>query len=205
MEKDVVIYNTEIRGHVSIEKGTEINNSIIRGKVSIGKYTAINGPVSVIVAKHNSIKIGNYTSVAHNVSIVEFFHNTQHLSTSFLNRKLSGRPSLLDTYSKGSIEIGSDVWIGAGAAILSGVKIGNGAVIGANSVVNKDVPDYAVVAGNPAKILKYRFDKSIIDNLLRIRWFDYDLEAIENLGDTINHPLALETIEYVKKRLGCNE
>jgi acetyltransferase-like isoleucine patch superfamily enzyme len=79
---------------------------------------------------------------------------------------------------KGNIIIENDVWIGAKSTIMSGLKIGNGSVIGACSVVTKDVPPYAIVAGNPAKIVKYRFSEKQIEKLLKIRWWDWDEEKI---------------------------
>lgn len=74
--------------------------------------------------------------------------------------------------------IGNDVWIGHGAIILSNVSIGDGAAIGAGAVVTKDVPPYAIVAGNPAKVVRYRFDPDTIESLLQIRWWDWPLEKI---------------------------
>lgn len=78
--------------------------------------------------------------------------------------------------------IGNDVWIGWGVLIKGGVTIGNGAVIGARSVVTKDVPPYAVVAGVPAKVIKYRFEQEKIDLLQQLQWWDWDIDRIyENL------------------------
>lgn len=81
--------------------------------------------------------------------------------------------------TKGDVRIGNDVWIGTGATILSGVRIGNGAVIGARSVVAKDVPAYAIVVGNPGRVIKYRFEPEAIAMLERIAWWDWPLERIE--------------------------
>jgi virginiamycin A acetyltransferase len=200
-DKQAVIYNTKLEGKVRIGKGTQINNSIIVGQAEIGNYTSINGPHSFIMAKHNNVKIGNYTSIAHNVSILEYSHNLHSLSTSLLNKKITGRSSIEDTCSKGEINIGSDVWIGAGAVVLSGTRVGNGAVIGANSVLTKDVPDYAVVAGNPADIIKYRFERDAIQELLEVGWYNYDLPCIEALGDLINQPLTKETLCRIRRVL----
>ena len=74
--------------------------------------------------------------------------------------------------------IGNDVWIGQSTIILSGVTIGDGAIIGANSLVTKDVKPYAVVGGNPAKLIKYRFDEDTIDKLLKIKWWDWSIDKI---------------------------
>ncbi len=82
--------------------------------------------------------------------------------------KKSRPPVILKT-----TKIGNDVWIGHGAFILPGVTIGNGAVIAAKSVVTKDVPDYAIVAGSPAKIVRFRFDSDLIERFNKIKWWDY--------------------------------
>lgn len=79
---------------------------------------------------------------------------------------------------KGDTVVGNDVWLGYEALILPGVKIGEGAIIAAGSVVAEDVPPYAVVAGNPARIVKMRFDARTVEKLLQIRWWDWDVEKI---------------------------
>lgn len=93
--------------------------------------------------------------------------------------------------SKGDIRIGNDVWIGIGATILSGVSVGNGAVIATRSVVTKDVPAYAIVGGNPARIIRYRFEPEIIVRLQKLAWWDWPKEKIqENI-----HLIANKNIE----------
>jgi acetyltransferase-like isoleucine patch superfamily enzyme len=96
---------------------------------------------------------------------------------------------------KGDIIIENDVWIGSTATIMSAVKISNGAVVGAGSVVTKDVPPYAIVAGNPAKVVKYRFTEEQIEKLLSIAWWDWEEQKIRdnamimwsnNIDDFIN-------------------
>lgn len=86
---------------------------------------------------------------------------------------IEGHPS-----TKGNVVICNDVWIGSHATILSGVTIGDGAVVGAYSVVAKDVPPYAVVAGNPARIIRYRFNEKIIKQLLALQWWHWPIEKI---------------------------
>lgn len=80
---------------------------------------------------------------------------------------------------RGPIKLGNDVWLGENAFIMDGVFIGDGAIIGANTMVAKDVPPYAVVVGNPGKIVHYRFEPEIIEKLLKIKWWDWDREKIE--------------------------
>jgi acetyltransferase-like isoleucine patch superfamily enzyme len=81
--------------------------------------------------------------------------------------------------TKGDVVIGHDVWVGTGALILSGVTIGNGAVIGARSVVTRDVPPYAVVGGVPAQVIKFRFDAATIEALQRLAWWDWPEDKIK--------------------------
>jgi virginiamycin A acetyltransferase len=80
--------------------------------------------------------------------------------------------------NKGDIVIGNDVWIGYQATILSGVTVGHGAIIGSKSVVASDVPPYSIVAGNPARIIRKRFDEETIEKLLALAWWDWDLDKI---------------------------
>ena len=81
--------------------------------------------------------------------------------------------------TKGDVKIGNDVWIGARAFIKNGVKVGNGSIIAAGAVVVKDVPDYAIVGGIPAKIIRFRFSETIIEELLKIQWWDWDEEKLK--------------------------
>jgi virginiamycin A acetyltransferase len=79
---------------------------------------------------------------------------------------------------KGNIEIGNDVWIGHKAVIMAGVKIGDGAIIGAYSLVTKDVAPYAIVGGNPAFFIRKRFEDGDIEKLLKIKWWNWDTEKL---------------------------
>jgi len=87
-------------------------------------------------------------------------------------------PALNDLPLKGDTIIGNDVWIGQNATFLPGVKVGDGAIIAANSVVAKDVPAYHIAGGNSAKIIKKRFDDELIDFLLKTKWWDWPPEKI---------------------------
>ena len=82
-------------------------------------------------------------------------------------------------HSKGDVVIQNDVWIGMGALILSGVTIGNGAVVGARSVVTRSVPPYALAAGNPARVVRLRFSEDQIRQLERIAWWDWPIEKVQ--------------------------
>jgi acetyltransferase-like isoleucine patch superfamily enzyme len=127
------------------------------------------------------LRIGAYCSIAADVTVVlGGEHRTDWVTTSPL-RILSGLPGAGTDghpHSKGDIVIGNDVWIGLGSTILSGVTIGDGAVIGAGSVVAADVPPFAVVAGNPAQLIRYRFPHEIREALERIAWWNWPHEQI---------------------------
>ena len=90
-------------------------------------------------------------------------------------------PSASDMPFKGNTVIGNDVWIGQNAVILPGVNIGDGAIIGANSVVGSNIAPYTIVAGNPAKVIRKRFDEELIDLLLRFKWWDKSITEINEL------------------------
>ena len=106
-------------------------------------------------------------------------------------------PAPDDLPHKGDTVVGNDVWIGQNAVILPGVHIGDGAIIGANSVVGSDVAPYTIVAGNPARVLRKRFDDTLTDLLLRFRWWDKPVEEI----DCLIPLLTCSDLEKVKKAL----
>jgi Acetyltransferase (isoleucine patch superfamily) len=87
-------------------------------------------------------------------------------------------PHANELVDKGDTVVGNDVWIGCGVTIMPGVKVGDGAIIGSDAVVTRDVPPYAVVAGNPARVVRFRFSEEIISQLLAIRWWLWPVEQI---------------------------
>lgn len=156
----------------------------IEGEVKIGRYTSLWGPGIHVIGRINGIEIGNFCSIGRHVSIQEDNHNIARTTTYFIERNLLGEePAESAMVSKGKITIGHDVWIGAGAHVLSGVTIGHGAVIAAGAVVTQDVPPYAVVGGNPAKVIKYRFQPETIQMLLDSAWWEWPVEKIRENKD----------------------
>jgi acetyltransferase-like isoleucine patch superfamily enzyme len=167
------ITNAKLAGDITIGSNSKIvAGTLLEGEIVIGKFTSINGPNTDLICKLNSIQIGNFCSIARNVTFQEFNHDFNRLTSYFINANMFRKSNLDDIVSKGSIVLGHDVWIGTHSVILSGVKIGTGAVVAANSVVVKDVPPYAIVGGNPAKIIKYRFSEKIINQLLTSKWWE---------------------------------
>lgn len=150
--------------------------------MQIGDHTY--GIPDIIDGPHGEVIIGKFCSIAIGVSIVAANHNIKFVSTypfkTIWNDQWRFLGDVSDHTSKGKTVIGNDVWIGKSAFIMNGVTIGDGAVIGAGSVVTKDIPPYAVVGGNPARVLKFRFEQHIINKLLQIKWWDWDEETIDD-------------------------
>ncbi|MBF4465679.1 CatB-related O-acetyltransferase [Flavobacterium sp. LC2016-12] len=147
-------------------------------KISIGRFSVVNGPNTDFQASLNSIEIGSFCSIARNVTFQESTHYTNRISTHYILQHVF-KETGEDITSKGPIKIGNDVWIGTHSVILSGVTVGDGCIIASNSVVNSDIPPYAIVGGSPARIIKYRFDDETIKKLLKIKWWDWEIEKIK--------------------------
>lgn len=128
----------------------------------------------------DTLSVGKYCSIARNVRVLlGGEHRTDWITTfpfpeTMPKLGLVGHPA-----SKGKVIIGSDVWIGMGAMIMSGVRIGDGAVVSAGALVAKDVEPYSIVAGNPARTIRVRFEEDQVQALLRIRWWDWPVAKIE--------------------------
>lgn len=180
---------------------TKMNGFFRAENVIVGKATY--GTLEVIDYSPNNIKlyIGNYCSIAPNVVFVlGGEHNLYTLSTFPFRARLAENRQL-EAGSKGDIKIEDDVWIGIGATIMSGVSIGQGAVIGANSLVNKNVPPYAIVGGNPARIIKYRFSEYVIRRLLEIDFEKLSEEFVNNNLDLLYHKVTDDNVDYLVSKV----
>jgi acetyltransferase-like isoleucine patch superfamily enzyme len=144
------------------------------------------------------VTVGSFCSIADNIQIfLGGNHRTDWVTTypfGHINQESfphhgQGHPS-----TKGDVVIGNDVWIGSGSTIMSGVTIGDGAVVATNSTVVKDVPPYAIVGGNPSKILKYRFTEKQIEKLLQNPWWEKTDQEIQELVPLLCSPNIDELI-----------
>lgn len=141
--------------------------------MSIGRYCAISWGMKITGPKHpyEWATISNFTYDRNATNVTSYLADNPE-SFQFKSPKTLGpMPSL-----------GNDVWIGQDVSINRGVSIGDGAVVAAFSVVTRDVPPYAIVGGNPAKFIKYRFSEPVIEALLTARWWDYEAKHILNMG-----------------------
>jgi acetyltransferase-like isoleucine patch superfamily enzyme len=149
------------------------------GFCTVGEYARIRHFSTVYYAT-----IGKFTSIGRNARIGIGQHPTNLISTNLIFYKKNPisnkwvKPIKYDEYRP--ICIGNDVWVGESSMIMGGVNIGDGAIVAARSVVTKDVPPYAIVAGVPAKVVKYRFDQETIERLLEIKWWDLPEQEISD-------------------------
>lgn len=150
--------------------------------------------------------IGKFCQIAAGVNFVMNGANHQMNAVSTFPFYIFGSwdqeaPSLSDLPIKGDTIVGNDVWIGQNVTILPGVHIGDGAIIGLNSTVTKNVPPYTIVAGNPAKFIRKRFDDELIDLMLKLKWWDKSIEEINALIPLLTCSNLNYVKQEVKKRL----
>ncbi len=161
---DYTIYNDFYNDPKEFEKNNVLYQYPINNdKLIIGKFCSIACKAKFLMnsANHTLKSLSTYTFPIFG----DEWHKTLKPKDSWDN--------------KGNIVIGNDVWIGYDAVILSGVKIGDGAIIGARAVVTKDVPPYAIVGGIPAKVIRKRFNDNVIDRLMKIKWWNWPDEKIQ--------------------------
>ncbi|WP_049927490.1 DapH/DapD/GlmU-related protein [Halopiger goleimassiliensis] len=175
-----------LRGRVDLAPRTRVSRGcVLNGDVTVGRGTNLEPDCEVV----GDVSFGNYCAIARESTFQEHNHPTDRASLQyrFYDEVLD---SDLESSSKGPIEVGSDVWIGARATILSGVTVGHGAVVGAGAVVTDDVEPYAVVAGVPAERVRWRFPPAIRERLLEVAWWERDEETLRAHRDFFERELT---------------
>lgn len=189
-----------------------LKNFIRNPNIQVGDYTYYHGESSpenfekynVKFAFYSKLIIGKFCQIASETKFIlgDSNHQLSGFSTYpfFIFGKLGSDCSewddyILDLPDKGDTVIGNDVWFGHQSTIMPGIAVGDGAIIGARAVVTKDVPPYSIVVGNPAKIIRKRFDSETIEKLLTIQWWNWDYEKITSninaiVGSDIEHLLS---------------
>jgi len=184
--EDSYVTNTEIGNYVQINRRNQIDDAVIGERSFTGANT---------VLRH--VDIGKYTSISWNVSLGGCGrHHPERLSIHpFTQLKQFGLVDKNEPIDFPRSRFGNDVWIGMDATIIAGVTIGDGAIIGAGSVVTKDVPPYAISVGSPARVYRMRFSDKIIDSLLQIRWWDWPEELLKRNIELFRRPLKESDLE----------
>lgn len=187
-----------LRANVTIESYTGLYRGPYKGCVGGGKYSGLCSIGSFSYsysALPEPMRVGRYCSISNGLVILDSHHPMDLVTTSIITFR-PGNPLVSDFITedqtkqynwhkfggKSYPQIGNDVWIGRDVTLCMGIKIGNGAVVAAGSLVTKDVPPYAVVGGNPARILKYRFPDEISAELNSLEWWNYNPKRISEIG-----------------------
>ncbi len=205
--KDVVrIGNNSIVEQTSFEGYNTVyrNSTVINSSVGLGTYIGDGSYISnakvgrfCSIAENVRIAIGNHPTSVFVTTFPSFYYNTEsQIGFTFHKDKpiYEGLSNYPDEDKKYQVVIGNDVWIGCNSIILGGVKIGDGAIVGAGAVVTRDVAPYSIVAGVPAKVIKYRFTDEQIEFLESLKWWEWPLEKIQN-----NYLLFSNIDDFIKK------
>ncbi len=187
--RNVHLNKCDLDFHARVAEYATLQHTQIGEYSSVGRY-----------AKIVHTNIGKFCAISWDVTINAISHPHTNLSISafpyvpyvgdFVDKRIQAHAE---------VEIKNDVWIGANVVVMPNITIGNGAIIGAGAVVTKDVPDYAVVAGVPAKIIKYRFSDEIISDLLKLKWWNWDRKIIKEHIHLFQNEVTLDTIKKLKK------
>lgn len=178
---------------VKYEKSSHIGPLVKMERASIGKCSLIN-----TLSAAYDCEIGNYCSIARECYIGAATHPLDWVSTSacfYLKSNFTGVCYHEEEFEWNKhTKIGNDVWLGFRTIVLGGVTIGDGAVVGAGSIVTKDIGPYEIWAGCPAKFIRKRFNDETIENILQTKWWNWDESEISKYADCFNNP-----IEFVKR------
>lgn len=190
----------KLGNYIELQRGADLVRSEVGDCTIIEKYSVV-----------HDASIGKFCEISWGVSIGGDNHNYKLPSIhhfywakqfGFGDDTNGGGKRFADKIKSETCEIGNDVWIGTGVMVNRKVKVGNGAILASGSVITKDVPPYAIMAGVPAKIIKYRFPQEMIDRLERIQWYQWPREVLQKYKNLFAVELSEETLsklEQIKK------
>ena len=160
------------------EAGVGLGRCEIMAGVAFGMYSYMNGGFV-----RSAVVVGRYCSIGRNVTLGSGVHDHEALSTNPFFKVTSNPPALrlADPVRRIRVLVGHDVWIGDNAYIMSGLTVGDGAIIAAGAIVTKNVEPYSVVGGVPAKHLRWRFPEHVMTRLKKVRWHEFDPERLRQL------------------------
>ena len=188
---DTNIERCQFENNVIINRRSFVNDS----QIGMFSYAGINLTM-------NWTKLGRFCSIGRNVDIGGFDHDYHKVTTMpqfRWNQMANGGGKIPDVMNHNHCTIGNDVWIAAGAQILHKAKIGDGAVVGGGAVVTHDLPPYAIAVGIPAKIIGFRFDQRLIDELMEIQWWNWPIAILmENMQKLIHTDVNEDTIAMMR-------
>jgi virginiamycin A acetyltransferase len=156
--------------------------------VTIGDHSRINGPIRL--GGFSSITIGRYCAIGSGVTMRSSDHDTRRANIQVALHESLGLGNL-DV--AGPVRVMNNVWIGDQVIILRGVTVGDGAVLGAGSIVTRDIPAFSVAVGSPARVIRSRFTSDVVEALVRIAWWDWDRARIERNLDFLSADLTTLT------------
>jgi acetyltransferase-like isoleucine patch superfamily enzyme len=169
--QNAFLNNVTLGNYSSIGRNTTVNNA------TLGKFCSVSWNCTIGATSHPYTHLSSHAFPYH--SFFEFTHKTEKI--------------------KVATQIGHDVWIGANAIIMPGITVGDGAVIGAGSIVTKDVPAYAIVTGAPAKIKKYRFTDEELQRVKALEWWNWSKETIKANVELFKQPITSESLKQLEQ------
>lgn len=190
-------YSCYINGSFLFSIGSfSFSRSVFAPNTKVGRYCSIGARVSILGVNHpiSRFTTSNITYDRHTFSVAQYFKDNSDIDNFQVNNN--------EPANSLSVTIGHDVWIGEDVSISRGVTVGNGAILAAKAMVTKDVPPYAIVGGNPARVIRYRFSETQIEELNNLQWWNYNLkEVIDDKAD-----IDIEDfIKFVKSKRDKNE
>jgi acetyltransferase-like isoleucine patch superfamily enzyme len=202
-------YKSKRRTKISGGEAGRIKNYMVGpSAVEIGRYTY--GYEGITVREWGegaALKIGSFCSIADGVVVMLGGNHRTDWITTFpfghvFTAEFGGEDIVGHPKSNGDVVIGNDVWVGRHSTLMSGVRVGDGAVIAANSTVVKDIGAYEIWGGNPAKMIKSRFDEEIVARLIRLSWWTWDESKIKKVSHLLSGFPSMEILAEIERTAG---